>query len=394
MGKPVPKIGSGDAERFDHKYIMYRRALWDKTVEDTSAGWYKPTEHKSSKPGYTLKEWALQCASWYVERTVGRGNQLGDYGLFKWDVDVNDPACGNRLLPGHKWEVSDPAQMSKDIKRAARFLGSSLTGICKVDKRWIYSKMFSHAYDTGDFQHLPVEIPEEYEHAVVLAIEMNYWGTKTSPDTTQLAAQGNGYSMMPFVAGRLAHFIRTLGYKAIPSGNDTALSIPMAVDAGLGQLGRHGQLITKKFGPRVRIAKVFTNMPLVADKPIDFGVTEFCTICAKCAKNCPGQAIPHGEPTTEPVNISNQGGILKWMLDAEKCHTFWVKNENSSCSNCLRVCPFSKPKGVLHDTTRWFIGNIRSLDKVMLWFDDVFGYDKQITTEEFWKKMDKTPYLT
>ena len=71
----------------------------------------------------------------------------------------------------------------------------------------------------------------------------------------------------------LAEFIRILGYKAIPMGNDTSLSIPLAIDAGLGELGRHGLLITPEYGPCVRLCKVFTDLPLEPDKPIQFGVT-------------------------------------------------------------------------------------------------------------------------
>jgi epoxyqueuosine reductase QueG len=88
---------------------------------------------------------------------------------------------------------------------------------------------------------------------------------------------------MGFIAPSMARFIQELGYHAMPSGNDTALSIPMAVDAGLGELGRNGILITPKYGPRVRLCKVFTDLPLVHDKPVDLGVQAFCEICKKCA---------------------------------------------------------------------------------------------------------------
>lgn len=46
------------------------------------------------------------------------------------------------------------------------------------------------------------------------------------------------------------------------------------MDAGLGELSRVGYLITKAFGPRVRLAAVTTNMPLVPDKPVDLGAED------------------------------------------------------------------------------------------------------------------------
>ena len=85
--------------------------------------------------------------------------------------------------------------------------------------------------------------------------------------------------------------IRSLGYEAIPCGNDTTQSIPLAIDAGFGELGRNGLLITPEFGPRQRICKVLTNLPLVADKPIDFGMQSYCETCHACGFACPAKAI-------------------------------------------------------------------------------------------------------
>ena len=50
--------------------------------------------------------------------------------------------------------------------------------------------------------------------------------------------------------------------------------MPAAVDAGLGEMGRFGYLITKELGPRVRIFAVTTGLPLVADNPVDIGVED------------------------------------------------------------------------------------------------------------------------
>jgi epoxyqueuosine reductase QueG len=72
--------------------------------------------------------------------------------------------------------------------------------------------------------------------------------------------------------------------------NDTALAIPYAIKAGLGEYGRHGLVITPEFGPRVRFGKIFTDMPLAHDVPLRFGVTEFCEACNLCAKACPAAA--------------------------------------------------------------------------------------------------------
>lgn len=189
-----------------------------------------------------------------------------------------------------------------------------------------------------------------------MAIEMKHEEIAHSPNAIGGAATGLGYSRMAFVANLVANHIRGLGYQAAPSGNDTALSIPLAIAAGLGELGRMGMLVTEKFGPRVRICKVFTDMPLAPDTYRPFGVTEFCRTCKKCAKHCPSKAISSGDPTVSGESISNHSGVLKWYINPGKCYKFWVKIW-LDCTNCINVCPFNKPAGFLHDTTRKVIRN-------------------------------------
>jgi reductive dehalogenase len=188
---------------------------------------------------------------------------------------------------------------------------------------------------------------------------------------------------MAFVAGLLAQFIRGLGYKAIPCGNDTALSIPIAIEAGLGELGRNGLLITEKFGPRVRLCKVFTDLPLVPDEPHFFGVEEFCRKCLKCAEDCPSQAISSGEKTTGALNRSNNPGVLKWPVNAEQCYKYWIANR-LDCANCISVCNFNKEPGWLHDLVRVFIKNVPWLNPLFVRLDDVLGYGKQLDPATIW----------
>ena len=184
-----------------------------------------------------------------------------------------------------QYHDEDTQQISNQIKTITKFYGASLVGITKLDHQWVYS----HTRN-GD----PINIPSSIEYAIVFAIEMDDTGIATSPALPSAMATGNGYSRMAFTQACLAEFIRNLGYQAIPSGNDTALSVPLAVDAGLGQFSRMGLLITPEFGPRVRLAKVLTDMPLIPDK-LDVGfnqsVIRFCKTCKKCAKYFPSQSI-------------------------------------------------------------------------------------------------------
>ncbi len=229
-------------------------------------------------------------------------------------------------------------------------------------------------------------IPETMKTVIVLAFEMDYDSMETAPALLSDASTMDGYSKMAATAGSLAVFIRELGYHAIPCGNNTALSVPMAIDAGLGELGRNGILITPKYGPRVRLAKVITDMPMAYDSPISFGVKEFCDICKKCATTCPTNAISDGPQTREPTTFSSNPGVMKWPVDAEQCYLGW-NIQGSSCSTCIRVCPFNKPEGWLHDATRVLIGaKSGSIDNIMVKLDNASGYGRSEPNLNFWEK--------
>lgn len=332
----------GPIQRFNQKNIMFSRMMWDPSVTWLRELYSKRQSERipKGKPGYTIEDYALRDASWYLSNILGthEGYKQGNGGLYSWErLEIPGEQLDLTALRVGKVKVTDPVVMSDKLKRAAKFFGADLVGICKLNKLWVYS----HSYDRETGKETPIKIPDECEYAIAMAIEMDYGVVMGASLVKSSAATGLGYSKMAFVACMLAQYIRNLGYRAIPCGNDTALSIPIAVDAGLGELGRHGLLITPEFGPRIRLLKAFTDLPLKPDKPIDYGIQSFCEKCQLCAVHCPAQAISKEEKTTEARNISNNHGVLKWPLDAEKCFRYWCE-QGVECSICIKVCPFNK----------------------------------------------------
>jgi reductive dehalogenase len=368
---PVPSY------RFDQKNDMFKRALWDEKIQPQGERFYKEV-HYLEKAGFRKIDYALRNAAWNLEWSAGLGNSQSNSGLYSWS---GSPAKVKHYQETAGPVEDSPAEMSRKIKRAARFLGADLIGICKLHPNWVYSK----EYNTITRDHHPIEIPEECKHVVVMAIEMDYETIRTSPSGVEGAAVGLGYSKMVFVANLVAMFIRGLGYKAIPSGNDTALSIPLAMAAGLGESSRMGLLVTERFGPRVRLCKVLTDLPLLHDSYRPFGVSEFCKTCKKCARHCPSQAIPHGNMTVEGLNISNHSDTLKWYVDGEKCFSFWSRIR-MDCANCIRVCPYNKPPGWIHDGVRKVTQKTTLLNPFFLWMDALLGYDKPFNADKFWHR--------
>jgi hypothetical protein len=329
VDKPVyERYVVGPVERFDQKNIIFSRIVWDEEyIKRRAAAPLRPVYDEMAE----LEGSAFDASGWYVHRKAGASGNVGPGGLKYKDLyDWNMP------ISKVKFPVPDPAKMSERIKYVAKFLGADLVGICELDQRWVYS----HYYDRNTKEYGELNVP--YKYAIAIAIEMDWKEIKTSPAWEASAATGLGYSKMAFIAPSLAAYINGLGYPAIPAGNDVAQSIPIAIDAGLGEFGRHGLLITPEFGPRVRLCKVLTDLPLQPDKPIEFGVQGFCeSKCGElCAKACPAQAIAYGpNRVAEGPTISERKGILRWAVNHEKCHIFWSQNR-TDCSNCVAVCPW------------------------------------------------------
>lgn len=370
-GLPFPVA----ADRFDQKNEMFKRSMWDEKMRPHGMRFYRSVKFQD-KVGYRKLDYAVRNASWNLEWSAGLGNSRSNSGLFSWE-GVND-RMKNYVESGDPVKKS-PEEMSRHVKKVARFFGADLVGICRLHPNWVYS----HEYNTITQEHYPIEVPEGCHNAIVLGIAMDYEAIRMSPTALEGSAVGWGYSMMVFLANLMAVFIRGLGYRAIPSGNDTALSIPLAMAAGLGETGRFGLLINKKFGPRVRLCKVFTDLPLSHDTYQPFGAKAFCEICKKCATHCPSNSISDGEMTREGHNISNQSGTLKWYVNCETCFQFWAKNR-SDCANCVRVCPFNKPPGTIHEVTRAMIRKTTLFNRLFIWIDDILGYDKPFPSEKFW----------
>ncbi len=202
----------------------------------------------------------------------------------------------------------------------------------------------------------------------------------TAPSALSGSATGLGYSNDLSTILSLSQYIINLGYKAVPSQNDTALSIPLAIEAGLGEYARNGLLITKKFGPRVRISKIFTDLPLESDKPISFGVKNYCSICNKCANSCPPRAISFDKPSFKQINKSNIKGINKWSVNAEKCFKFWA-SQSTDCSICIRVCPYNKDFDKLIHKIGIRLANT-PFKYILLKLDNFFGSRKK--PSEWW----------
>lgn len=329
-------------QRFNQRNDVFCRAFWDPGVRTRKTEIFyetyrRPLTHHRAVEGYGHRDYAFRNASWHVpdvfaelyEDRDRREGFLDEYSVLRDGPEERRP-------------VTSVEAAAAEVKRVARACGADLVGITAFDERWVYS----HRYSARTASARPLALPDGLTRVVVVATAMDYDLVRTVPSALSGAATGLGYARDVVTVLSTAQYIRNLGYRAVPSLNDTALAIPLAIKAGLGEYGRHGLLITKAYGPRVRLGKIFTDLPLATDAPTTFGVKRFCETCRRCSASCPPGAIPDGPPSDRPHNASNIVGVRKWTVDAERCFAFWA-GQNSDCSICIRVCPYNR------DYTRW-----------------------------------------
>ena len=130
---------------------------------------------------------------------------------------------------------------------------------------------------------------------------------------------------------------------------DTApvMEKPLAQRAGLGWIGKHTNLVSRRFGSWLFLGEVFTTPEIAAD-PAE---VDHCGSCDACLRACPTAALP--EPyRIEPrrclsyLTIEHAGDIPDELAAA-------MGNRIYGCDDCLAACPWTK-FSVAHDRTRTF----------------------------------------
>jgi reductive dehalogenase len=415
------------------------------TFKATHDGLIPLPPNTAGKKGYRKIDKALELAAWSVNAHFAYESELGvrnsvvqtypvDHitrkelssepvyvkGLYSWD---NSRAAEQKMM-GLFNEFKSSEEAAKYVKKASLHLGADLVGIAPYNERtknWVYGKwaepkLKKYPMPNGKSRYLPLDAqkfmrpPEQREYGVfgvdeaesnfvkeagfepksviVLAFEMDYDAMKSIPTLVGASTVGKEYSRMAEASHKVAEFLREMGYNAAPCGNDTALSVPLAIEAGLGEGSRMGLLITEKYGPRVRLAKVFTDLEIKPDKPKTFGVKAFCNVCMKCADACPGKAISH-EPaqilregmefSTGKITKSQMKGVEKWFCNSVRCLAFWAYN-GADCATCISVCPYNKIEEWHHQLS--MIMTLTPFKPLLRSLDEWFGYGGPISPDE------------
>ena len=206
-----------------------------------------------------------------------------------------------------------------EITREAR-LHADAVGVTRMRAEWVFE---GH------------DVPP-YAWLVLLAVKHDFEALREAPREAALVEVTRQYARGTRAAKRVASFLRARGHDAVAHGGPMAGSfvlIPGAIEAGLGELGKHGSLIHKELGANFRLASVLTNVPLVPSSRSQFGADDFCAHCRVCEDACPPGAILAEKQLVR--------GERRWYVDFDKCLPYF--NENNGCAICLPACPFSRP---------------------------------------------------
>ena len=232
-----------DFERFSAVDDVFARSWWDDEIrtpkaETFYATYRRPLTKWRKANGFTQRDYALRNASWHVSDVFTEMYEPQRRDGFL------DPLSMLRDGPSEPLASESPEDAALEVKHVAKVFGADLVGVTAFDQRWVYTERFSA--ETGGAK--PNELPEGLTSVIVIGQAMDSDLIRTAPSALSGTATGLGYSQDAAVLLGIAQYIKNLGYEAVPSMNDTALAIPLAIEAGLGEYARNGLVITPEHG--------------------------------------------------------------------------------------------------------------------------------------------------
>lgn len=227
----------------------------------------------------------------------------------------------SRRRPATPAVRKSPEQLTAELKAIATRLGMSAVGIAEYD----------HKFRFDDYPYKHEE--EGFHRVIVCVLEENYASLETTPSARHDRATMSCYVELMKMQKHLGTYLQAEGYGAhLHDFEGGAVTVPYAVQAGLGQLGLNGVLLTPFAGPRVRITLISTNAPLELDQPVDYGIPRICDKCRACVRNCPARALSAKRQTYR--------GVEKAKVNAARCAPVLAMAHD--CGVCLKVCPIHR----------------------------------------------------
>ncbi len=311
---------------------------------------------------------------------LSEGAQEGDTILFESaNASFMFTETLHRAVEGHEGDEPqdmNPERLTRYIKDFSYFHGAHSVGITDIKEPHVYSHSGRGTTPYG--QALVIG----HTHAIAFTVEMSYEMMGTAPKAPVVMESARQYVEAAKIALQVRFLLSRLGYRARAhiDGDYQMIAPLVARDAGLGEIGRMGLLMTPDLGPRVRIGAVTTDAPLIPDVRLDgAAMIDFCTQCKKCAENCPSRSIPFDDRQM-------YDGAYRWKIDPVSCFRYW-NVIGTDCGDCMKVCPYSHPDTFFHNLLRGMISRSGLGRRIAHKLDDVFyGRYPQVRPAPDWTK--------
>ena len=245
------------------------------------------------------------------------------------------------------------------VKKVARELGFDYCGIAQAkrleeDERkltnWLQKGLHGNMHYMENYFDLRVDPTRLVPGAKsVITLLLNYYPSEKQEDSAPRIskyAYGKDYHLV--IKEKLYAFLAELkaSIGAI-EGRGFVDSAPVlerawAREAGLGWIGKNGNLIHKNAGSFYFIATLITDLKLQADDPF---TKDFCGTCNRCVEACPTGAIL-------PEKVIDGSRCISYYTIELKSHIKPTLEKGQldgwlfGCDTCQDVCPwnrFSKP---------------------------------------------------
>lgn len=354
---PIGRVEGGDqkpAFQFDEREIMFARARLEPGSPEFERYYARHPEHKAADDRFRALPGLLSRQAKFYDPFGFAATEASFYLTESLREAVDGPVAAEQIQ-------ASPREMSVYLKRLARFYGALDVGVTVLQPYHVYSHI---GRGTGEYG-APISL--EHSHAIAFSVEMDFEMVMTAPKAPTSMESAKEYVEAARVAVQLAQAIRQMGYpaRAHIDGNYRVIAPLVARDAGLGEIGRMGLLMSPRQGPRLRLGVVTTTLELASDpRHPNHALIDFCTICKKCAHNCPSRSIPFDDRR-------EIDGALRWRIDSDTCFRYWNR-VGTDCARCMAVCPYSHPDNWAHNLVRWGIQRSGFFRRMALWMDDLF----------------------
>lgn len=246
-------------------------------------------------------------------------------------------------------------ELKNNIINEAKNLGVDIIGFASADT-W-------EKFNDTKPEYFPKNIWSDTQSIIVLGIQIFLPMLETTPSIVYSELYNTTNRILDETAYKLANYLNRLGHQAFFFPRDGYGDISVLVEkpaaafshvlagkyAGLGTIGYNHTLLTKEFGPRVRLVSVLTSAKISADSVIE---EEFCLKCGLCKKCCPTSSFDDGE------------GLIANM-NKKRCAEYHSELKDSfryPCGVCIKVCPVGEDRKIYGNNSAKYLKEKEYID--------------------------------